>query len=270
MLRQTDDDDFQSVFFELAGDLRIYMLLKLSVKPYRLSQLANDLKATMQESHRNISRLIDSGLVKKTGEGELLLTPYGEIIVTLIPNFNFPFKYKDYFQEHTLSNLPIKFSQRIGSLNNCEVVIGVMAVLQRWKSVYSNSQIYLREIISQVPIDLIQTIAERVNNNVKFSYIFPNNVVIPKGRNELLKKVGWKNFISKGLVERRMVDKVNIVTIFNEKESCVSFPTLKGEPDLNIMFYSRDESFHDWCEDFFKYVWERATVFDESKLSPEI
>jgi len=93
MLGQTGDD-FQSVFFELAGDLRLYILMKLSNKPYRLSQIANDLNATMQESHRNINRLIDSGLVKKTGEGELLLTPYGKIIVSLIPNFNFPFVYK--------------------------------------------------------------------------------------------------------------------------------------------------------------------------------
>jgi len=269
MLGQTGDD-FQSIFFELAGDLRLYILMKLSNKPYRLSQIANDLNATMQESHRNINRLIDSGLVKKTGEGELLLTPYGKIIVSLIPNFNFPFVYKEYFQEHTLINLPLKFVHRIGSLNNCELVVGVMAVLQRWKMVYNNSHIYIKEVISQVPIDLIETIAERINNNVKFSYIFPNNVVIPKGRNEILKKIGWNNMIFKGLVERRLVDKVNIVTVFNEKESCVSFPTLKGEPDLNIMFYSKDESFHEWCEDFFDYEWNRAKQFDESKLSPEI
>ncbi len=263
-------DDFQSVFFELAGDLRLYMLTKLSSKPYRLSQLANDLNSTMQESHRNINRLIDAKLVKKTGESELLLTPYGEIIVSLIPSFNFPYIHKEYFQDHTLSSLPLKFIQRIGSLNNCEVVVGVMAVLQRWKMVYSNSRIYIKEILSQVPIDLIETIAERINNNVKFSYIFPNDVVIPRGRSELLKKLGWTNMIFKGLVERRLVDKVSIVTIFNEKESCVSFPTLKGEPDLNIMFYSKDESFHEWCEDFFSYEWIHAKQFDESKLSPEI
>src|SRR3712207_5067124 len=171
-----------------SGDLRLYMLLKLSSKPYRLSQLANDLNATMQESHRNINRLIDSGLVRKTGEGELLLTPYGEIIVSLIPNFNFPFIHKEYFQEHALSSLPLKFIQRIGSLNHCEVVNGVMAVLQRWKMIYGNARLYIKEIISQVPLDLIETIADRVNNNVKFSYIFPNNVVIPRGRDR--KSVG--------------------------------------------------------------------------------
>jgi predicted transcriptional regulator len=264
------NDDFQSVFFELAGDLRLYMLMKLSSKPYRLSQLANDLNATMQESHRNINRLIDSGLVRKTGEGELLLTPYGEIIVSLIPNFNFPFIHKEYFQEHALNSLPLKFIQRIGSLNHCEVVNGVMAVLQRWKMIYGNSRIYIKEIISQVPLDLIETIANRVNNNVKFSYIFPNNVVIPRGRTEILKRIGWNNMIFKGLVERRMVDKVNTVVVFNEKEACISFPNLKGEPDLNMMFYSRDGSFHEWCEDFFNYEWNRAKPFDESKLSPEV
>jgi predicted transcriptional regulator len=145
-----------------------------------------------------------------------------------------------------------------------------MAVLQRWKTVYNNSRMYIREIMSQVPIDLIETIAERINNNVKFSYIFPNDVVIPKGRTELLKKLGWANMIFKGMVERRLVDKVSIVIIFNENESCISFPTLKGEPDLNIMFYSKDESFHEWCEDFFSYEWTRSKQFDESKLSPEI
>ncbi len=61
-------DDFHSVFFELAGDVRLYMLMKLSSKPYRLSQLAVDLNTTMQESHRNVNRLIDSGLVKKLGK----------------------------------------------------------------------------------------------------------------------------------------------------------------------------------------------------------
>ncbi len=76
--------------------------------------------------------------------------------------------------------------------------------------------------------------------------------------------------IFRGMVERRLVDKVSIVIIFNENESCISFPTLKGEPDLNIMFYSKDESFHEWCEDFFSYEWTSAKQFDESKLSPEI
>jgi hypothetical protein len=48
------------------------------------------------------------------------------------------------------------------------------------------------------------------------------------------------------------------------------FPNLKGEPDLNVMFYSEDVEFHYWCEDFYEYMWEEAEPFDEAKLKPEV
>ena len=96
------DDDFQSVFFELAGDLRLYMLMKLSSKSCRLSQLANDLNATMQESHRNVNRLIDSRLVKKTGEGELLLTSIWRNYCILNPKLSFSFSFIKNIFKNTL------------------------------------------------------------------------------------------------------------------------------------------------------------------------
>lgn len=259
-----------SLFFELAGDLRLSMLMKLTQKQYRLSQLATELDATMQEAHRNMTRLIDSGLVMKDSEGDLVLTPYGITIVSLIPSYDFLFNQKEYFLEHSLGELPRKFIQRLGSLHNCEIVHGVMAILQRWKTLYAMSNEYIKEIMAQVPLDLIETISDRVQMGVKFSYIFASNVVIPKGRSQILQKIGWRNLMAKGLVERRMLDEVKIMTIFNEKQSCVLFPNLKGEPDLNIMLYSEDNEFHDWCEDFFFYQWEKASAFDEGKLSPEV
>ena len=53
------------------------------------------------------------------------------------------------------------------------------------------------------------------------------------------------------MVERRMLDSVKLVLIFNERHSCVAFPSLKGKPDLNIVYYSDNNSFHEWCEDYF-------------------
>jgi predicted transcriptional regulator len=244
--------------------------MKLNHKQYRLSQLANELDATMQEAHRNVTRLIESGLVSKDSEGDLVLTTYGKTIMSLIPSYDFLFNQKQYFLEHSLSNLPLKFIQRIGALHNCEVVHGVMAILQRWKMLYTNSSKYIKEIMAQVPLDLIETASNRVQNGVKFSYIFASNAVIPKGRGQILKKIGWRSLIAKGLVERRMLNEVKLMTIFNEKQACVLFPNLKGEPDLNMMFYGEDNEFHNWCEDFFGYQWEKAEPFDEGKLSPEV
>jgi len=267
---QQPNDGVGSLFFELAGDLRLSMLRKLSQKNYRLSQLSSELEATMQEAHRNMTRLVDSGLIAKDKEGNLVLTSYGRTIVTIIPSYEFLYRNREFFIDHSLDHLPPKFIQRMGAFKSCEIVHGVMAILQRWKNLYSESEKYIMEIMAQVPLDLIETVSSRVESGVKFSYIFAINSVVPKGRTQLLLKVGWRNFISKGLVERRMLPEVRVMTIFNEKQACVLFPNRKGEPDLNIMFCGEDKEFLEWCADFFDYQWEKAGQFDEAKLMHEV
>lgn len=259
-----------TLFFELAGDLRLSMLAKLNQKDYRLSQLATELDATMQEAHRNMTRLIESGLVSKGKEGELVLTSYGKTVVSLTPSYDFLYKNREFLLDHSLGDLPLKFVQRLGAFRNCEIVHGVMAILQRWKELYSSSDKHIKEIMAQVPLDLIETVSNKVQQGVKFSYIFSSNAVVPKGRTQLLQKVGWRNFITKGLVERRMLPDVSVMVIFNEKQGCVLFPNQKGEPDLNVMFYGEDPQFLEWCSDFFAYQWEIAGPFDENKLKHEV
>ncbi len=270
MLDQEPNEGVGSLFFELAGDLRLLMLTKLSQKSYRLSQLASELDATMQEAHRNMTRLIEAGLVAKGKDGELMLTAYGKTVVIMIPSYDFLYRNKEFFLDHSLGDLPPKFMQRMGAFSKCEVVHGVMAILQRWKNLYAESENHIKEIMAQVPLDLIETVSSRVEQGVKFSYIFAANAVVPKGRNQLLQKVGWRNFIGKGIVERRMLPEVKVMTIFNEKQGCVLFPNMKGEPDLNVMFYGEDKEFLEWCDDLFAYQWEIAGPFDESKLKHEV
>jgi predicted transcriptional regulator len=224
----------------------------------------------MQEAHRNMTRLIESGLVTKGREGELVLTAYGRMVILMVPSYDFLYKNKEFFFDHTIGDLPQKFVERIGALNNCEVVHGVMAILQRWKNLYAESETHIKEIMSQVPLDLIETVSNKVEQGVKFSYIFAANAVVPKGRTHLLQKVGWRNFISKGVVERRMLPEVRVMLIFNEKHGCVLFPDMKSEPDLNTMFYGQDRDFLEWCSDLFNYQWEKAEPFDEGKLKQEV
>ena len=76
----------------------------------------------MQETHRNITRLIEAGMVLKDSDGQHMLTPYGKTIVQIIPSLTFLFEQREYFIEHDTSDLPVEFVQRIGSLGKCEVV----------------------------------------------------------------------------------------------------------------------------------------------------
>ena len=141
--------------------------------------------------------------------------------------------------------------------------------MEQWKSIYKNSNEYIFEILSDVPLDLIEPLVKRVKNGVKFNYIFSESAVIPKGRKSLLKKLGFDKLMEKGLVERKMKPNVQTVLVLNEKEACIMFPNKDGEADLSEMFYSTDPMFHEWCLDYFRYSWYGSDLFKESKLKEQ-
>jgi predicted transcriptional regulator len=257
----------EEIFFELANQQRLSIIFSLSQKKSKLSELSKDLGITMQEVHRNTNRLQDAGLIGKDPDGIFSLTTFGNTIVKQIPTFDFLSQYKDYFSEHTLGELPMKFVQRIGALNDCESIRGIVAILELWKQIYRESENYILEIIPQVPLDLIEPILASVRDRgTKLYYIFPADVIIPKGRRELLRRLRFDELYKTGRIERRMVEKVQVAVVLNEKKASVLFPIQKGETDMNMMFYSEDKLFHDWCLDYFWFRWYGSNIFQEDKL----
>ena len=97
--------------------------------------------------------------------------------------------------------------------------------------------------------------------------------MVPKIRNGLQKSSGYAELLKQGIIERKMIDKIEVALVLNEKQATVMFPTLKGETDMNHMFSSNDAKsnnsgglFHEWCVDFFRYCWHNSNSFDERKL----
>jgi predicted transcriptional regulator len=256
----------EKTFFELASEQRLAIIFRLNAKKAKISQLAKDLDITMQEAHRNVSRLQQAGLIEKDPDGIFSLTTFGNTIIKQIPTFNYLSKHKEYFSEHILGELPIKFVMRLGALDRCEFVKGVVAILERWKDIYREADEYIYEMVPQVPIDLIEPAFSKVKQGVKYSYVLPRNVIVPKGRKDLLKKLGHNELLNKGAIERRMVESVQVAVILNEKNAAVLFPTQKGETDMNMIFYSSDDVFHEWCIDYFRYRWYGSDIFDETSL----
>src|ERR687891_696628 len=178
--------DAEEIFFELASQQRLSIIFDLYQKKSKLSDLSKDLRITMQEVHRNVNRLQDTGLIEKDSDGIFSLTTFGNTIIKQIPSFDFLSRHKEYFYEHTLGELPRRL---------------------RFNELYNT-----------------------------------------------------------GRIGRRMVDKVQVAVVINEKKASVLFPTQKGETDMNLMFYSEDQLFHDWCLDYFWFRWYGSKSFEEDKL----
>lgn len=264
--------DTGAIFFELASEQRLSILFKLSNHSSKLAQLAKDLDVTMQEVHRNVNRLQDSGLIRKDANGQFSLTTFGTTILQQIPTMNFLSRNKDYFSDHYLGDIPMKFVHRIGALDNSEYLEGLVAVLERWKQIYNSSREYIFGMLPQIPLELIESLLAKIKQSgIKFNYILSQQTIVPKKRADLLKDAGFHDLLKHGLVERRMVDKMPVAVILNEKEATVMFPTLKkgqAVADMNSLFYSGKENvlFHEWCLDYFRYCWYSSKTFDESKL----
>jgi predicted transcriptional regulator len=262
----TNYENAANDFLELASEQRLNIIFKLLEQKSKISNMAKELHVTVQEVHRNFERLSNAGLIAKDKDGYFDLTTFGKTMCTQVPSLLFLSKNRKYFETHDFGDIPKKFIQRIGALAGGQQIKGFVKVLEQWKLVYKNANEYIYEIFTEVPLDLIEPLLERVKRGIVLNYIFSDVVIVPKGRKELLGKLGMKDLIEKGLVERKMKENVKIVVVLNEKEACVLFPTLDGDADMREMFYSKDEMFHEWCLDYFRYCWYNSGPFQEVKI----
>jgi predicted transcriptional regulator len=267
-------EDTARIFFELGSTQRIAILYKIAEVKCNLARLSKDLGCTMPEIRRNIIRLTNSGLVDRESNGTFFLTTFGKTILDQIPTLDFLSRNKDYFSDHTFSALPSKFMRRIGSLSNSQLISGLVSVDEGLNDIYYRSKEYVYAMIPEVPIDLIESIVARLkkveNKNFRFSYILHTHAMVPKRRKQLLEALGFDELLKNGTVERKMVNSILIGVVLNNEQACVMFPRIqknnKIQIDMNSMFYGDDPDFHEWCLDYYRYIWHNARSFDEKGL----
>jgi predicted transcriptional regulator len=265
-------EESERTFIELSNSQRLQIINALRNSRMNLTLIAKHLGITMQEAHRNFNRLMDAGIVTRDSSGSYSLTTFGNTIITQLPSINFLSKNKNYFSDHYFADLPMKFVQRIGSLDNSKFIQGLVAVIEEIKELYRHSEEYIYGMIPQVPLDLMEVAVKTVMDcKIKFNYILPKNAVIPRKGKDFLNEINYQELLKSGSIERKMIDEVKVSVVLNEKKSLVMFPSIKSETDMNAAFSSgmdkdNNKLFHEWCLDYFRYSWLDSKPFDNSKL----
>lgn len=259
-------DEIARDFLELASEQRLEIIFRLFLKKSKISIIAKELGATVPEVFRNFERLVKAELIEKDTDGNYHLTTYGVTICSQIPSISFVAANKKYFKNHDFGDLPQKYIQRIGALEQSQYMKGFAKVMEQWKNTIENADEYICGILLEEPLDLIEPIANKAKKGVKINSVFSESAVVPKGRKQLIDKLDFKTLIKNGFVERKMRKNVKVGVFLSEKDACVMFPTLDGESDISGIFYSQNETFHEWCLDYFRYCWYGSEAFQESKL----
>ena len=265
---KSDYENSAKEFLEIASEQRLAILLKLHESKSTISVLAKEFGATVPEVYRNFERLVKADLIIKNSDGDYSITTYGKIVCGQISAIQFMSENKKYFKNHDFGDVPQKFLQRIGSLESGKQIKGFVKVMEKWQEIYKNADKYICNILYEVPYtaDLMEPLMKKVENGVKLRSILSESAIIPKERKQMIDKLGIRQIIEKGLMERKMKDDVSVVVILNEKEGCMMFPSKSGEVDLGEGFYGNDQLFQEWCADYFDYCWTNAKPFQESKM----
>lgn len=263
-----DYEDVADYFLELASKQRLEILQRLATKPSKITTIAKEIGATVPEVHRNFERLAKSSLVEKGSNGVFQTSVFGSMVLEQIPSIMFMTKNEKYFTNHSFWNIPVKFIQRIGSLNDSEHIKGFVKIQECWKSIYKNAEKEILNILYEVPysLEIMKLLDDKIKSRVKLQTIFSENTVVPKERKQIIEKSGFKKNIQDGLFERKMQKDVSCVLVLNEKEACLSFPKNINEPDVGEAFYGTASGFLEWCRDYFLYCWQSAEAFKENRL----
>jgi predicted transcriptional regulator len=253
-----------ALLFELSNEDRLRILLQLKERPLKLSNLAQVLDFTVQETSRNVSRLSTKHLIQRERSGVFQLTPYGEQALLLLPGFEFLSKHPAYFTTHTLSRLPHGFVGRIGDLVNCTYIGDVMLTFYEAETMMQQSQESLWLISDQHLISSTPHLTNALQRGVQLRLILPIDLQYPSGYYEQdsvkeLEKIIPSSKRS-GLYEERRVDTVDAcMGIADHASGRIFFPTLEGDFDYKG-FTVTDERSHIFCRDLFTYYWNQATV----------
>jgi predicted transcriptional regulator len=250
-----------SLFFELSNEDRLKIMLELEKEPLKLTHVSKKLDLTSSETHRQLSRLSETKLVVKDVEGFFSLTPFGEQALKWIPGYTFISDNSEYFQSHTLSNLPHDLLLRLGDLSDCQFSNDALVSVSNIETMIREADEYFQNIHDQYLLSAYPLASEAVKRGVYVKSIDP---VVYSPSPPLKGEISEENqktlsqALEDGKLINRQMEQFDVFLWMSEKEvAIVSFPTHDGKFDY-LGFTSKDDRAHKWCNDLFRYYWERA------------
>jgi len=259
------DVNQNNIFSAISNNIRRSILFYLKGRTMKISQLAKKLDITIQAFQKHFIKLNESGLIEKNQMGMLELTQTGLALIKQIPSIQFLFDNKKFFETHSLSFLPVKFVQQIGSLQEFDLINDMS---KKFYELVGESTKQVKFINMPSVFDVKNKVFSKIfQKNIKMQYILDVNLKIPKGWTEFAEKMEEEDLISQGIIQKRMTSNSHIIMFTSEKSAGLMFPKLNGDIDIQNLWYSKDKKFIDWCTDYFDHMWQNSHSFVKQKIS---
>ena len=271
LFRMETSERFHDLLFEISNENRFEVLKSLNVESKRIIDLTRETKLTTTEVRRHVSRLADVGLIQRDVEGVYHLTPYGDVVLLILQEYNFLSTNSDYFQTHILSKIPNRFVKQIGELTESKKTKNVMDFLLHIENLFKESNEYVWLLVDQFPLNSLSTIMAAIERGVQFKIIEPIDRVLSPDIASMTSEETqiFSRARHTPLVEYRMLDEVNVFLFLSESRCVIAFPTADGQYDYTG-FAAKDDSSLKWCTNLFQSYWDDGVLRKSSSPSEHV
>jgi len=225
----------------------------------RITDISKKLELTTQEISRHTSRLSDARLIYKDVAGLFHLTPYADLINTLLEEFLFVTKNRHYFMNHTVNIIRPNFIKTLSNLSESTLIDNTLEFLHLIDKLIkeANEKVWL--IVDHYPLTYLDSIIKGLNRGVKFRIIELSEV--SSGPRMNLASLDEVNSIERTrnteLSEQRTLEEIGIFIFLSEEKCALAFPTKEQKFDYKG-FIASDERSIEWCLDLYTHYWNEA------------
>lgn len=242
------EEGVDKLFFELASESRQDILRELEAKGLKMQEIARRLDLTATEAFRQLGRMSEALLIRRSPDGSYSLTEYGRLVHRLSPSFEFVHQHREFFLAHDIWRLPPQFVRRIGELSSTFLVMDTMASIDRAQQMFIEAEDFAWGLAEGNSPEVIKPMmAERVSKGIEFKFLVPEHIL----RASPMPAEVPRNLEARGIPE------VPAILVLNEKEAGAMFRFLDGRMDY-AGFFGGDPEFMAWVRDLFLHYWDEC------------
>jgi len=248
-------ETFCELLFEASNEDRLQIMSLLAEEPMNLTTLSKRVGIGTQEISRHVSRLTESGIIRREPDGLNHITSYGRLVLRQFSGLKFVSRNRHYFSDHAVDRLPEQFISRLGELTESDYLEDTILVFDRVERMIKESEEYVYRITDRYLTSWFPAIDEALQRGVEYRLLSPEDIVVPPNfkYGPILTKARMSNQFQVGSIPGP-----DVYVAMSEKEvAALVFPNTKGKMDY-YGFFSKDPGFHRWCYDLFNYYWDRS------------
>jgi predicted transcriptional regulator len=252
-------ETFNTLLFEFSSADRLDIMFLLKKTPLKLSHLSGKLGLTVQETSRNVSRLVDAKLIAKDVDALFHLTPYGEETLSQLSGLRFLFKNREYFITHTAKDLPRQFESSLGMLENCEPVKDVMVAFRNVEEMISKAEEHVWIMTNQILASTIPYLLSALERGAEFRLTMQKDYNPTKSILDLVQNPAFAKAARNRKMDFRFIDKIPIFLCLSEKEvAALAFPDVNEKLDYTGFKSDRKEIL-EWSKGLYDFFWNKAS-----------